>query len=139
MKPKLFYYDRLVNSEDLNHHNTLFAGRCAEWFVEAGFIAVANELPATNIVCLKIHGLTFTKPLKSGSIASFQSQIVYVGRSSIKVFVQLIENSKSPPILDGFLTFVYIDDEGKAKPHGLLLELDNETDLALSQMAEKLR
>ena len=32
---------RLIKSEDLNHHGTLFAGRCAEWFVESGFIAVA--------------------------------------------------------------------------------------------------
>ena len=34
---------RLIKSEDLNHHGTLFAGRCAEWFVESGFIAVAAK------------------------------------------------------------------------------------------------
>ena len=32
---------RLVKGEDLNHHGTLYAGRTAEWFVEAGFIAAA--------------------------------------------------------------------------------------------------
>ena len=32
----------LVKSEDLNHHRTLFAGRGAEWLVEAGFIAAAK-------------------------------------------------------------------------------------------------
>ena len=39
MKSQIYHYDRLVKSEDLNHHGTLFAGRSAEWFVEAGFIA----------------------------------------------------------------------------------------------------
>ncbi len=67
MEPKEISYVRLVKSEDLNHHGTLFAGRCAEWFVEAGFIAVASVLPAENIVCMKIHGLEFSRP---GSIGS---------------------------------------------------------------------
>jgi len=40
----------LVKSEDLNHHGTLFAGRGAEWLVEAGFIAAANLLPPQFIL-----------------------------------------------------------------------------------------
>jgi len=51
---------RLVKSEDLNHHGTLFAGRTAEWFVESGFIAAASILDPKTIVCLKIHGMYFT-------------------------------------------------------------------------------
>lgn len=34
---------RLVKSEDLNHHGTLFAGRMSEWFVEACSISGAIE------------------------------------------------------------------------------------------------
>jgi acyl-CoA hydrolase len=59
MKPQMSLYDRLVKSENLNHHGTQFAGRSAEWFVEARFIATASALPAQNIVRLKIHGMTF--------------------------------------------------------------------------------
>ena len=44
---------RLVKSNDLNHHGTLFAGRTAEWFVESGFIAAAGVLDPKNLVCLK--------------------------------------------------------------------------------------
>ena len=39
----------LVKSEDLNHHRTLFAGRGAEWLVEAGFIAAASLLPPERV------------------------------------------------------------------------------------------
>lgn len=139
MRPKIFRYDRLVKSEDLNHHRTLFAGRCAEWFVEAGFIAVASVLPAGSIVCLKIHGLTFTKPLKSGDIACFESKIVHTGRSSIKVYVVLRENDQDTPIVEGFITFVHVDDDGLALPHGLILELTNPADIALNVQAAKMR
>ena len=138
MNPKIFRYDRLVKSEDLNHHRTLFAGRCAEWFVEAGFIAAASVLPANNLVCLKIHGLAFTKPLKSGDIACFESKVIHTGQSSLKVYVSLKENNQDDPILEGFITFVHVNDDGKAQPHGLKLELSDPQDIAINQRAANL-
>lgn len=139
MQPKIFRYDRLIKSEDLNHHRTLFAGRCAEWFVEAGFIAVASVLPASSIVCLKIHGLSFTQPLRSGDIACFESKIVYTGTSSIRVYVILKENDHEDPIVEGFITFVYVDEDGFSQPHGLKLDLTDSTDIALNQRAANLK
>ena len=135
MKPKTFHYDRLVKSEDLNHHSTLFAGRCSEWFVEAGFIAVASVLPPSNIVCLKIHGLTFTKPISSGDIASFESKIIHSGRSSLKVYVALKHRGENDPLVKGFITFVHVDETGKVIPHGLSLELSEPEDIELNRQA----
>jgi len=116
MEPKIFNYDRLVKSEDLNHHQTLFAGRCSEWFVEAGFIAVASVLPAGNIVCVKIHGLTFTSPLNSGDIACFESKIVYTGRTSLKVYIAVKDHRNDKTLVSGFITFVHVDQNGKSLP-----------------------
>jgi acyl-CoA hydrolase len=124
MKSEIFQTKRLVKGEDLNHHKTLFAGRCAEWFVEAGFIAVASVLPAHQIVCVQIHGLTFTKPVQSGDIACFKSRIINTGRSSLTVYVTLTILKETNPVVTGFITFVNLNEAGKAKPHGLLLELD---------------
>lgn len=138
MKPKTFHYDRLVKSEDLNHHSTLFAGRCSEWFVEAGFIAVASVLPPSNIVCLKIHGLTFTRPIGSGDIASFESKIVYTGKSSLKVYVALKHRGEREPIVKGFITFVHVNETGKAIPHGLTLDLTGSEDIELNRQAKML-
>ncbi len=138
MEPKTYCYDRLIKSEDLNHHKTLFAGRCAEWFVEAGFIAAASALPADHIVCLKIHGLSFTQPMKSGTIASFQSKIIHLGRTSLKVYVELNHQNIIEPIVKGFITFVHVDDDGKAVPHGLALEIHNHEDKLLNQIAKSL-
>ena len=138
MKIQIFYTDRLIKSEDLNHHGTLFAGRCSEWFVEAGFIAVASVLPPNNIVCLKIHGLSFTKPLSSGEIASFESKIIQTGRTSLKVYVALKPRSQDEPVVKGFITFVHIDNNGKAIPHGFDLELTDPDDLELNRQAKNL-
>jgi len=138
MEPKIFNYDRLVKSEDLNHHQTLFAGRCSEWFVEAGFIAVASVLPASNIVCVKIHGLTFTSPLKSGDIACFESKIVYTGRTSVIVYVAIKDQKNRSTLVRGFITFVHVNQNGKSLPHGLSLELTNPEDIELNQEAKLL-
>ena len=139
MKPEVFHYDRLVKSEDLNHHGTLFAGRSAEWFVEAGFIAAASVLPPKNIVCLKVHGLTFTKPIHAGEIVRFESKIVKTGNSSLTVYVQILVAQLETPVLKGFITFVHVDDEGHAAPHGLTLTLETEEDRRLHQEALTLR
>lgn len=138
MKIETFRYDRLVKSEDLNHHRTLFAGRCAEWFVEAGFIAAASVLPASNIVCLQIHGLSFTQPIHSGDIACFTSKIIHVGRTSLKVYVDLVRQGSEDTIVNGFITFVHVGEHGKPEPHGLTLEITAPEDIELNKMAENL-
>lgn len=138
MKPRTFNYDRLVKSEDLNHHQTLFAGRCSEWFVEAGFIAVAGVLPPSNIVCVKIHGLTFTSPLYSGDIACFKSKIVYTGQTSVKVYVAVRDHKNKKTLVQGFITFVHVDQDGKSSPHGLSLELTEPEDIELNRQAKLL-
>ena len=122
MESKVFHLDRLVKSEDLNHHRTLYAGRCAEWFVEAGFIAAASVLPADQIVCLKVHGLTFTHPARSGDIVQFTSKIVETGRTSLKVSVELTLQNAAEPIVSGMITFIHVNELGRPEPHGLVLE-----------------
>ena len=122
MQSKVFHLDRLVKSEDLNHHRTLYAGRCAEWFVEAGFIAAASVLPADQIVCLKIHGLTFTQPARSGDIVQFRSKIIETGRTSLKVLVDLTLQNAAEPIVSGMITFIHVNELGRPEPHGLVLE-----------------
>jgi len=138
MEPTPFKSNRLIKSEDLNHHRTLYAGRCAEWFVEAGFIAAASVLPPDEIVCLKIHGLEFTKPMRSGQIARFESKIVRAGRSSLVVYVTLSAAEQNKPVVQGFITFVHVDEHGRSQPHDLTLTLSDAEDIRLNEQAAKL-
>jgi acyl-CoA hydrolase len=130
---------RLVKSEDLNHHGTLFAGRTAEWFVESGFIAVASLLNPQNVVCLKIHGMYFTKPAKSGDVLKFSSKVVFAGRSSITSYVHVENNGAGKPLVDGFVTFIHVDENSKPAPHFLESCPETEADRNLYETAKNLR
>lgn len=130
---------RLVKSEDLNHHGTLFAGRTAEWFVESGFIAAASLLNPQNIVCLKIHGMFFTKPAKSGDVLKFSSKVVYAGRTSITSYVHVEKNGNDKPLVDGFVTFIHVDESTKPIAHNLTIQPASEEDRALYETAMNLR
>ena len=94
----------LVKGEDLNHHGTLYAGRGAEWFVEAGFIAAASLTRPENIVCLKIHGMEFSRPVHLGEIICYESKIVHTGKSRIVAYI--VMKGKDQIIVKGFITFV---------------------------------
>ena len=130
---------RLVKSEDLNHHGTLFAGRTAEWFVESGFIAVSSLLNPQNVVCLKIHGMYFTKPAKSGDVLKFSSKVVYAGRSSITSYIHVENNGAEKPLVDGFVTFIHVDESTKPAPHFLEINPITEEDRVLYETAKNLR
>ena len=134
MEPLTFTTNRLVKNEDLNHHGTLYAGRSAEWFVEAGFIAAAGLTRPEDIVCLKIHGMTFLRPVRGGDIVTFESRIILAGSSSLHAYVRM--QAKGEAVMDGFITFVHVDREGRAQPHGIVIVPTTDADLAL---VERLR
>jgi acyl-CoA hydrolase len=138
---KEYINSRLVKSEDLNHHGTLFAGRTAEWFVESAFIAAASVIGnPQNVVCLNIHGLLFRHPVSKGEIVKFTSKVVHLGKSSIVVYTKMeTEISKTTPV-DGFITFISVDKDGKKQPHGMILdETQDEEELMLRERAKNLK
>ena len=77
----------------------------------------------------------FTAPMTAGEIACFQSRIVKVGRTSLTTYISLTPQNSPDPVISGFITFVHVDEQGKAKPHGLELELETEEDYRLYQQA----
>src|SRR5512147_390759 len=103
MEPLMNITNRLVKNEDLNHHGTLYAGRSAEWFVESGFIAAAGLTRPENVVCLKIHGMTFMRPVWPGEIIVFESTVILAGRTSLHAYVRM--QGRGEFVMDGFITF----------------------------------
>ncbi len=136
MKIETLTIHHLVKGEDLNHHHTLYAGRGAEWMVEAGFIAASNLLPPQYVLCLKIHGMMFTRPVKPGEVVRFDSKIVLSGRSRLVAYIKA--TTKGEMTVDGFITFVYVDDQGKSRPHGITIEAETEEEFELQRQASEL-
>jgi acyl-CoA hydrolase len=138
MELKKFVTHHLVKGQDLNHHGTLFAGRGAEWFVESGFVAASAMTAPENTVCLNIHGLVFTRPVPKGSIVRFESKLAYAGRTSMVVYVKVLMAKDEDFVLDGFMTFIHVDEQGKSSPHGLKVVPTDEDDIALQERAKAL-
>jgi acyl-CoA hydrolase len=131
MRPVTSVAMRLVKNEDLNHHGTLFAGRTAEWFVESGFIAAASLLDPKNLVCLKIHGMRFNTPARSGDILKLSSKTIYTGITSLTVYVSVVKNNLQDTLVEGFITFVHVDKDTKPLPHFIVISPETEEDIKL--------
>ena len=136
MKMQTLTIHHLVKGEDLNHHRTLFAGRGAEWLVEAGFIAASDLLPPEFVLCLKIHGMTFTRPVQPGEVVRYDSRIVWTGRSRLIAYIRA--TTKGEQTVDGFITFVYVDDHGKSRPHNITIEAETAEEIEIQKKASEL-
>ncbi len=113
---------RLVKSQDLNHHGTLFAGRMSEWLVETCFLAAARFLGnPKDLVCVKIHGLTFVKPAFPGDTIELVAVPARAGTKSLTVGTEVFINDEAVPTVRGFATFVTVDEVGASYAHGLVL------------------
>lgn len=136
-----FYTTRLVKSEDLNHHGTLFAGRMSEWFVEGCFIAAATVYgDPEGIVCIKLHGLKFGKPAQKGQIIKLTTKVVLTGNSSITVYGKVTGLDDNDISVDGFITFVCVDEAGKKMAHQIPSpEAACEEEIRLIELAKALK
>ncbi len=111
---------RLVKPGDLNHHDTLFAGRLAEWLIEACFIGVARILGETaSARCTRIDELSFNAPLKVGDLVELDAEVARLGRTSIVLRGTARKAGSDAPCVRGLFTFVTVDAAGKARPHKL--------------------
>lgn len=132
----LFTSVHLVKGEDLNHHGTLYAGRTAEWFVESGFISAASMTKPENIVCLKIHGMTFARPIRKGELPIFTSRIALTGETKIISLIEVRVLDKLA--VRGFITFIHVDADGKPLAHGLRYQPSTEEEIAIYEEAKQL-
>lgn len=137
MEFPIFTSVHLVKGEDLNHHGTLYAGRTAEWFVESGFIAAASMTKPENIVCLKIHGMTFSRPIRKGELPVFTSRVVMTGDTKIVSLIEVKILGKLA--VRGFITFIHVDLDGKPLAHGLDFVPATPEDQALNDEAKLLK
>ena len=138
MKLRTHIINHLVKSEDLNHHGTLFAGKTAMWVVESGFIAAASLTHPEHIVCLNIHGMLFKKPIRNGEIVRFESRVVLAGKTRLVSYVKVVNNADDDFLLDGFISFIHVDRQGRPVPHGIVIEATDPEDVALRERAAAL-
>lgn len=110
-----FKNTKVVLSKHLNHHNTLFAGIIADWFVETGFICASQFVGSTHkVVCLRIYDLIIKKGVKVGDILEFDAELTEVGITSMMVKINLNIYGENKTIGDAEIKYVCVDENYKA-------------------------
>lgn len=114
---------QLVKGEDLNHHLTLYGGRCVEWCVQAAYVAAENCFDASRrLVFMSIGNLSMREPARLGEIIQLSGLVDYIGESTIGVRVdgRKLQPKDDPRlVVTGTFLFCTVDEQNKAVPHGL--------------------
>lgn len=104
---------------DTNANGDIFGG----WLVsnmDMGSAIEARRRAQSRVVTVAIDSLVFIKPVAVGDTVSCYADIIKVGRTSIKlkveVLTQKISEEDSQKVAEGVFTFVAIDDHGKPQP-----------------------
>lgn len=107
---------KAVFPETTNHHDTLFGGTAMQWMDEVSFIA-ATRFARKSIVTVSSDKIDFKHPVPAGTIVELIANVVEVGRSSLKVEVNMLVESMyqdgQEVAITGCFTFVAIDENKK--------------------------
>jgi len=100
---------------DLNHHGKAFGGFIMAKMDKAASIAVENIMIG-NAVTISVSNLVFKKPVNNGDIFSIYTEIIHIGHSSIKVYVDFqvkcYETGHEYSVTDAEFSFVAIGSNG---------------------------
>lgn len=128
--------NHLIRKENMNHHDTLYAGRGAEWLIETAYMAAGDILQTNSIVAVKIGEINYLSPVHAGEVLRMEGKAVCAGKTSLTVYV--VANVGDQKTHEGFVTFVRIGEDGRPQPHGITIEPETEEAKALQERAKKL-
>ncbi len=99
-----------------NHYDTLFGGTAMHLMDEVAFIT-ATRFCRKRMVTVSSDRIDFTKPIPAGTIIELIGRVSSVGRTSLKVEVEIyieeMYNHNREKAITGSFTFVAIDENKK--------------------------
>lgn len=112
---QLTMYEMVFPSQ-ANHYGTLFGGEALSLMDKAAFM-VASRYARRNIVTVSSDKADFKSPIKTGHLVEVVAKVVDVGKSSLKVSVDLVgedlRTGDRTLCTSGHFTMVALDDFGK--------------------------
>jgi len=85
----------------------------------AGYVS-ACEVANGRVATVAVEGMSFLTPVHVGAVVSCYSDIVEVGRSSVRVVVEVWINSRHDgepiKVTEGTFVYVAIDDQRRTRP-----------------------
>lgn len=103
---------------DTNAEGDIFGGWLVSQMDLAGGIASA-EVAGGRVATVAINGMSFLTPVHVGAMVSCYTRVLEVGRSSIRILVEVWINSLHDglpiKVTEGEFVFVAIDDRGRTR------------------------
>ncbi|WP_293902236.1 MULTISPECIES: acyl-CoA thioesterase [Sphingobacterium] len=102
-----------------NHHDTLFGGKAMSIMDEVSFMA-ATRFCRKTLVTVSTDRIDFNKAIPSGSIIEAIARVQNVGRTSLKVkveiFLEHMYKEGRELAIEGIFTFVALDENKQPIP-----------------------
>ncbi|MFZ5656290.1 MAG: acyl-CoA thioesterase [Pseudomonadota bacterium] len=110
----------IVFPDHTNHLGTLFGGQALAWMDKAAFVAATRYAKRTTVVTARSEQVDFHVPVRQGQLVELVARVVDVGRSSMRVEVEL--NTEDPQAATrhlctrGHFTMIALDSNGRPAP-----------------------
>jgi len=102
-----------------NHYDTLFGGTALALMDEVAFIT-GTRFSRKRLVTVSTDKIDFNKPIPAGTIIELFGKVVHVGRTSLKILVEVyveeMYNNKRDLAITGTFSFVAIDENKQPIP-----------------------
>lgn len=131
----------MVFPNTTNHYGTMFGGKVLDLMDRAAFLA-STRFSNESMVTASTEHIDFFIPVKEGNIVELVARVVYTGRSSVTVKVDLYSEDpikkRRERASQGYFHMVAVDEMGRAIP---VPKLKVETEAARAEWAlvEKMR
>lgn len=113
-----------VKPPDLSPSGALMGGVLMEWIDEEASIFVICQLNNNKVVTKFMSEVEFVSPAFRGDIIEIGCELVSLGRTSVtlKCLVR-VKGTETVIVTIDKIVFVNMDGNGRAKPHGLTMEI----------------
>jgi acyl-CoA thioesterase YciA len=105
--------------KDTNSNGDIFGGWLVSQMDMAAMIT-ATRIAKGRAVTVAINGMAFYTPVQVGSVVSCYTEVVEVGRSSVRVNVEVwiarASSYEQAKVTEGEFVFVAIDEKGRTRP-----------------------
>ena len=106
----------MVFPNSTNHYGTMFGGKVLDLMDRAAFLA-ATRFTEQSIVTASMERIDFFHPIKNGHIVELHARVVYTGRTSLTVKVDLFAENPlrhyREQACKGYFNMVSVDEHGK--------------------------
>jgi len=113
------HLDEWVTPEIADEHGYIRAGKILEWMDVVGVLAATRHC-RRPVVTASVDGMELQKPIRVGERIAMTASVAFTSTRSIGVSVAMrhgpTDEVTPPTSVAGYMTFVALDEEGKALP-----------------------